>query len=224
MAVTGLSPPFGQDSEASSGGTQPFGPGSGVVLPAPIGSPPPTVTPDAGAQAAVLSRPLEPEVSPVAPLAPSPPQAQQEQAASSMPMSQLPAAKSSETIVSSWHGSSNMQTRPFHVDGPWELQWHNAQGLFTVTLHRLDGSQSKDLLVANGVVADSSSSYQPEGGDFYLEIEAVAPWYIQAVLVPSTSGSASSANDPTTLEGPLLPVEGDQSGLPPCDVRMLPRP
>ncbi len=119
---------------------------------------------------------------------------------------------SDERTVAKWSGFGGMRTRPFHVDGPWELQWNSAKGYFAVTLHRLSGDGPKDDLLANGMEGGSSSSYQPNDGDFYLEIEALQPWSARVVSVPGSSVPPSSKN-----ENPLLPVEGDQSGLPPCD-------
>ena len=106
-----------------------------------------------------------------------------------------------------------MNTRPFHIDGPWELQWNTAKGYFSAKLHRTSGSGPKIELLANGMEPGSSSSYQPTGGDFYIEFGGMQPWSARVVSVPSTQAS----EHPTDAEEPLLSVVGDQSGLPACD-------
>ena len=146
-----------------------------------------------GAPAGVQAGSPNPSAAPVAPLAPMSVRDPSE-AGSSIQVGQRSSAKSADVVVASWRGSSNMQTRPFHVDGPWELQWRNSQGFFGVRLHRTDGSGPSDALIANGAVADSSSAYQPTGGDFYLEIGADAPWSIQAVLVAPKPGLVVNPN------------------------------
>lgn len=118
-----------------------------------------------------------------------------------------------DKVIAKWSGSGQMSTRPFHVDGPWELQWNTAKGYFSATLHRMSGSGSKLALLANGMESGSSSSYQPAGGDFYIEFSGMQPWSARVVSVPSPQ----TAEHPTEAEEPLLNVAGDQSGLPTCD-------
>jgi hypothetical protein len=125
----------------------------------------------------------------------------------------IQAAANVEKVVTKWSGSSNMQTRPFHVDGPWELQWNTAKGYFSATLHRTSGHGPTAVLLANGTESGSSSSYQPVGGDFYVEFGAMQPWSARVVALPAP---ASSKDEPTSEE-PLLNVSGDQSGIPPCN-------
>ena len=118
-----------------------------------------------------------------------------------------------DKVIVKWSGSGQMNTRPFHVDGPWELQWNTAKGYFSAQLHRISGSGPKLALLANGMEPGSSSSYQPTGGDFYIEFGGMQPWSARVVSVPSPQGAEHS----TEAEEPLLSVAGDQSGLPPCD-------
>jgi hypothetical protein len=123
----------------------------------------------------------------------------------------LPASE--DKVVMKWNSSTQMQTRPFHVDGPWELQWTTAQGYFSATLHRMSGPGPKAALLANGMEAGGSSSYQPTGGDFYVEFGAMQPWTARVVTV----AGPDAANAPRADQEPLLNVSGDQSNLPPCN-------
>lgn len=109
-------------------------------------------------------------------------------AASAMPGVQ---PRSRETVVARWNGSSTLQTRPFHVDGPWELQWTTEGGYFGATLHDAGGDGERTL--ANGTTAGSSSSYQPKGGDFYLEVMGSRPWSVTVVSLPAPGMPAVSA-------------------------------
>ena len=45
-----------------------------------------------------------------------------------------------DKVLMSWSGAGRMQTRPFHVDGPWEFQWARASGYFSAVLHPASGS------------------------------------------------------------------------------------
>lgn len=118
-----------------------------------------------------------------------------------------------DKVIVKWSGSARMDTRPFHVDGPWELQWNTAKGYFSATLHRISGSGPKSALLANGMEPGSSSSYQPTGGDFYFEFGGMQPWSARVVSVPLPLGAERFKD----AEEPLLNVMGDQSGLPACD-------
>jgi hypothetical protein len=120
---------------------------------------------------------------------------------------------SDDKVIVKWSGSSQMQTRPFRVDGPWELQWDTAAGYFSATLHRTSGPGAKLALLANGAEGGSSSSYQPTGRDFYIEFQAMQRWSARVVSVLGPEGGHA----PTASEEPLLPVSGDQSDLPACD-------
>ena len=196
--VSGLSPPFGQPPVTVGSDTQPIGLPSFSTLPVPGMSPASERMPFTGSASPATTN-TSSTVSSSLPL----------------PATALPAT--SDQVIVSWHGTGNMQTRPFHVDSPWELQWRNEKGLFSVTLHPAGGSSSRDILVANGAEAGSSSAYQPTAGDFYLEIEADEPWTMRAVLVPPTQGASVTPTKAPGLEKSLIPVDGDQSGLPACD-------
>ncbi len=124
--------------------------------------------------------------------------------------SSIPVA-ANDKVIARWSGSGDMTTRPFHVDGPWELQWDTAKGYFSATLHRKTGQEIATL--ANGMEAGSSSSYQPSGGDFYIEFGGMQTWNAKVVAVPTGPTTETSPDD----QEPLLDVSGDQTGLPACN-------
>jgi hypothetical protein len=128
---------------------------------------------------------------------PSPPPSQ----VTTMVPAPQPVAKNGGSIAH-WSGLGMMTTRPFHVEGPWELQWTVGEtGFFSVDLHKVGGREKSIALQSE---AGSSSSYVPEGGDYYLEVRATGPWSITAVSVvpdnvvpeaaPSTGVTATNPN------------------------------
>lgn len=171
--ITGVGAPFalGVDTAVAQGGltTQPFG-----SIP-PTAAVPASLAPSAAAlpRLSVPPQPLDPDPRPVSP-------------------GHQPA--SGDKPLMSWSGSGRMQTRPFHIDGPWELQWTRASGYFSAVLHPAPGTDGTEKLLASGSNADKSTSYQPKGGDFYFEFDASQQWTARIVAVPnSTSPPASSA-------------------------------
>ncbi|MCQ8277541.1 peptidoglycan-binding protein [Acetobacteraceae bacterium KSS8] len=87
-----------------------------------------------------------------------------------------------DTRMASWSGNATLTTRPFHPNGPWELQWRS-EGAFTAVLHQI--RSGTDKIVAQSDTAGSSSAYQPEGGDFFLEFDGTKPWQARIVAVTS---------------------------------------
>jgi hypothetical protein len=118
--------------------------------------------------------------------------------------------------LATWRGRGSLRTRPFHVEGPWELQWASAKGLFAVTLHRMSGEGPKSTVLANGIDGARGSAFLPSGGDFYVQVEAMQAWSAKAVPVDESAPHAAAA-DGSPGEEPLVAVSGDQSGLPPCN-------
>jgi hypothetical protein len=129
-------------------------PDSAAAAPAPI----PAVTPasDAGA----------------APAVPAP-----------KPLEKAALAPAAETVVSQWNGTATMITRPFHVDGSWELQW-KSQGFFVAELHEVGSGEASVIANASGPAA--SSAYEPNGGDYYIEFTSTDPWAATVVNLPAS--------------------------------------
>ncbi len=79
----------------------------------------------------------------------------------------------------SFSGDGIQNTRPFSVDGPWEVQWAASGDLFQVYVFSANG----DLVdvMANQMGPGQGSSFQPRGGDFYLQVNAVGSWDLRVV-------------------------------------------
>ena len=80
-----------------------------------------------------------------------------------------------------FEGSGMQTTRPFEVDDKWEIQWDASGMIFQVFLY--DSSGSLQGIVANQQGAGTGSSFQPTGGEYYLEINAMGNWEIEIVDV-----------------------------------------
>lgn len=162
--IAGVAAPFSaQSTQVRS--SQPFGAASPTV-PEPSSSP---------AAPTFVARPQPATPPPAYPALSTPAPGQQPASAPSA---------SGERVLMSWVGSGRMQTRPFHVDGPWELQWTRASGYFSAVLHPAVGTEGRQQLLANGSQANSSTSYQPIGGDFYFEFDSSQQWTARIVAVP----------------------------------------
>ena len=72
--------------------------------------------------------------------------------------------------------------RPFTVKDKWEIQWDSKGELLTITIRSADGKLINLAGMQQG--PGSGSSYQPKGGDFYLEISGTGEWTITVVQLP----------------------------------------
>jgi hypothetical protein len=76
----------------------------------------------------------------------------------------------------SWSGSNTSNTRPFSVDGPWELHWSATGSFFSIFIR----SESGDVVGvgANQAGSGDGSSFQPKGGRYFLAVSAIGQWRI----------------------------------------------
>lgn len=80
-------------------------------------------------------------------------------------------------VTAAGHDESGLgarATRPFTVDGPWEVTWDARGDYFGLFLHDANG----DLVgvSANQSGAGRGSSYQPQGGTYYFDVNALGSW------------------------------------------------
>lgn len=199
--ITGVAAPFTPAvaaADARPDTTQPF-----------VGSPPPPMA----APAPVFTPPPPPPqaVAPAAPAYYPPPVTQGPW------MAQVAAG---DTVLMTWSGTGRMQTRPFRVDGPWELQWTRVSGHFSAVLHPADGAEGRTQLLANGSEASSSTSYQPKGGTFYFEFNSSNAWTARMVAVPEVGPASVPLAERGYPPSPLVPVVSASS--PPLDPKTPP--
>jgi len=82
-------------------------------------------------------------------------------------------------VVKTFSGSGGKNTRPFTVQSGWEIQWDAKGDLFQIYLHTSNGDMVG--VPANQQGAGAGSSYQPEGGQYYLQVNAIGDWSIKIV-------------------------------------------
>lgn len=88
-------------------------------------------------------------------------------------------------VEAQWSGNGLTTTRPFRMTGPWEIQWESQRDGIQIYLYRPGGPTGQTML---GVLANQSgpgrgSAYVPNGGEFFLNINAIGRWSARAVRV-----------------------------------------
>jgi hypothetical protein len=85
-------------------------------------------------------------------------------------------------LFRSFKGSGKQSTRPFNIMNNWEIRWNDRGGTFSIELKTASGGYKG--LVANQIQAGQGASYQPEAGEYYLEISGMGDWAVEVwVLV-----------------------------------------
>lgn len=91
-----------------------------------------------------------------------------------------------ENPVAELVGQGTTNSRPFVVEGPWEIQW-TAAAYFSVTVFEVPAAGAEPVYVQRAVLDEdggTGASYMPTAGRFYLEIRSAADWTINIVAVP----------------------------------------
>jgi hypothetical protein len=97
-----------------------------------------------------------------------------------------------ETVIFQFQGNGTATTRPFHADGPWELQWEatstNGAILFSAESYLVGQPEHFEKLLANtgGETKEphlSGTAYHEKGGDYYLTISSFGLWRVRVVSV-----------------------------------------
>ena len=88
--------------------------------------------------------------------------------------------KVNESIIQ-LKGSGIKNTRPFTVNGPWEIQWDAKGDYFSVIVYTADGSLVGFAGSQEG--PGKNSSYQPKGGRYYINVSAMGNWEVKVVEV-----------------------------------------
>lgn len=121
-----------------------------------------------------------------------------------------------ESVVQEFSGSGGTNTRPFTVQDHWEIQWEAAGSVFQVYL--FNGAGEMQGVAANQQGSGTGSSFQPKGGDYYLQVNAIGAWEVRvaqfsasdqdAVVEPTVehiarfAGRGAKNTRPFVTEGP----------------------
>jgi hypothetical protein len=87
-----------------------------------------------------------------------------------------------------WTGSGTSTTRPFHMDSGWEVQWElspKALSFSIIVKAKEAPLDAPQIIAANQSTDLPGSSYQPNAGTFYLNINSYnGAWKVCVVPVP----------------------------------------
>jgi hypothetical protein len=85
-------------------------------------------------------------------------------------------------VVAEYSGSGIQTTRPFTVDGPWEIRWRATGDVFQIYVYQGSSRVPYDV-AANDICPCRGRDYQPQGGSFRLDINAIGEWTVTIVQV-----------------------------------------
>ncbi len=88
----------------------------------------------------------------------------------------------SETTVKEFTGSGAQTTRPFTVYDGWEIRWDASGDVFQIYVYTGGGDLSG--VAANQMGTGSGAAFQPNGGSYYLQMNAIGNWTVRVVQLP----------------------------------------
>jgi hypothetical protein len=81
--------------------------------------------------------------------------------------------------IASFSGSGAKNTKPITIDSGWELRWNADGQIFQVYLYSESGSM--EGVLANQSGSGRGSSYHPQGGSYYFQVNAIGDWSMEVV-------------------------------------------
>ena len=121
-------------------------------------------------------------------------------------------SRADEKVIAHWSGVGLLATRPFHLDGPGEIQW-KASGFFQATMYKA-GSTTMPDVVANQTSGGPGTYYLAQGGDYYIKFSAMEQWSAQIVALPQVGASPPSFYKPQPQPQPTPPDMERASSIP----------
>jgi hypothetical protein len=101
-----------------------------------------------------------------------------------------------DVVVAEYRGTGIQSTRPFTVDGPWEVQWSSDSSYLSIYLKNAEEEAGFPNIIANQQGSGPGSSYQPKGGTYYFETNAMGKWHMKVVALKSPSVAAAKPETP----------------------------
>ncbi len=98
--------------------------------------------------------------------------------------------------IAKYSGNGMKNTRPFTVDGPWEVKWNASGNLFQVMVFDIQGNLVD--AIANQTGPGKGSSYQTKQGKYYLKINAIGNW---TLAISKGGGSTTKTTNTSGLIG-----------------------
>ena len=87
-----------------------------------------------------------------------------------------------ERVLQTFSGSGQSTTRPFRVDARWEIRWQASGDIFQIYVFEENGTING--VAANQQGAGSGQAFQPKGGSYYLQMNAIGAWTVTVVQLP----------------------------------------
>lgn len=103
--------------------------------------------------------------------------------------------KEGERLILELSGNGMTQTRPFTVDGEWEVYWESEGSLFQLMVYKMDNSSDSNIntinsllpnYLANTMAPGKGNSYVPEGGKYRFTVNAIGTWKLKVFRIDTT--------------------------------------
>ncbi len=98
-----------------------------------------------------------------------------------------------EGILQEFSGEGTGRTRQFRIQGEWGVEWQATDRfrLMVYTVHTRHPTYEDTMrsvvpqVLANTVRGGSGSAYLPKGGTYRFAVNALGPWHLRVVNLPS---------------------------------------
>ena len=121
----------------------------------------------------------------------------------------LPSVAADLEVIQKLSANGQRNLRPFVVKDKWEIQWDSKGSNLSITIYAADGRMLDVAATQKG--PGNGSSYQPGGGNYYLQVSGTGEWTVTVVQLPSVEGSAEgfSGQVVAVLDGDMIEVLHD---------------
>jgi hypothetical protein len=85
-------------------------------------------------------------------------------------------------VVQQVSANGQRNLRPFTVQDKWEIAWDSKRPMLMIAVFNADGSMVGIAATQQG--DGKGSSYQPKGGDYYLQVTGTGEWTVTVVQLP----------------------------------------
>jgi len=117
-----------------------------------------------------------------------------------------------EDPIAAYSGSGPGESAAFSTEGPWEIRWEFEGRLFQVSVHSTGGRPMG--IAATQMDSGSGRSFQPQAGEYRLQVNASGEWRVE--IAPQRSviesedapvrfaGAGSRSTRPFRVRGPWV--------------------
>jgi len=126
-----------------------------------------------------------------------------------IPVNAPPSAAADEGVIQKFSANGQRNLRPFIVKDKWEIQWDSKGSFLSITIYTADGRMLDVAATHKG--SGSGSSYQPKGGEYYLQVSGTGDWTVTVVQLPSAESPAEAFSGQVVgvIDGDIMDVLHD---------------